>query len=212
MIPRIASADRLRLLLLPIALVVTPRPQIVRRRLVGGPSQIAQHPHRGPQPSNVRLPRQNDVHFHNAPGETELVPTLNHPAFEMLGGLRPFLLDVIVMIPGSLLDERADGEHPVRGGRDGAGVVEVEGSAARGGVVVVGFVEGRPHGVVAVGEGAIGDVEFVGHDEVVGGAVDEGGGGEEVGGRVFVDPVGGGGMEVEECDCQLEQAGGGGLG
>ena len=43
---------------------------------------------------------------------------------------------------------------------------------------------------MAIGEGAVGYVEFVGHYEVVFGAVDEGFGGAEMFGCVFVDPTG----------------------
>ena len=101
------------------------------------------------------------------------------------------LFDLVVIRPFGFVDEGLDGEHSVGGGADHGGIVEVEGSSAGRGVVVVGFVECGPGGVVAVGEAAVGDVEFVGHDEVVGGAVDEGGRGVQRGGRVFVDPVGG---------------------
>jgi hypothetical protein len=61
-------------------------------------------------------------------------------------------------------------------------------STAGRGVIVIGFIKGRPSGIVAVLEGTTGDVEFVGHDELIFRAVYEGGGCVEGFGGVFVDP------------------------
>jgi len=92
------------------------------------------------------------------------------------------------MSPFRRVDDGLNCQHPVWRGGDSRGIVEMQGSTARGGVVVVGFIQCRPGGVVAVGEGAVGDVEFVGHDKFVLGAVDERGGFVQGFGGVFVDP------------------------
>lgn len=68
------------------------------------------------------------------------------------------------MSPFCRVNDGLNRQHPVRRGGDRRRIVKMQGSTARGGVVVVGFIQCRPGGVVAVGEGSVGDVEFVGHD------------------------------------------------
>mmetsp|Transcript_22694 Transcript_22694/g.53594 ORF Transcript_22694/g.53594 Transcript_22694/m.53594 type:complete len:207 (-) Transcript_22694:173-793(-) len=188
MVRLVASADHLALLLLPVAIVVAPRPKHVRAPLVGGPAEVAEEPGSRPEPSNVRLAGQDEVHLEYAASEAELIPALDIAALEVLLLLLPLVLDRVVAIPLRGFEEALYREETVgRRGNHGA-VVEVEGSPAARRVVVVGLVERRPRGVVAVREAATGDVELVGHDEFVGRSVDEGLRRSEPLGCVLVDP------------------------
>ncbi len=101
-----------------------------------------------------------------------------------------FLVHGRVMRPLGILEHAPYREHAVGGRRDHGAVVKVERPPPARGVIVVGFVKGSPRRIVTVPEGATGDVEFVAHHEVVGGAVDETRGRAEAGGGVLVDPTG----------------------
>jgi len=87
--------------------------------------------------------------------------------------VRVFALQRVVMRPSRDVQYRPDRQHAIVGRGDGGRIVKVQGSAAARGIIVVALVQRRPRRVVSVGEGPAGDVEFVGHHEVVGRPVDE---------------------------------------
>jgi len=111
--------------------------------------------------------------------------------------VRVFALDRIVMRPLRFVQYRPYRQHAIVGRRDGRGIVKVERSSAARRIIVVALVQCRPRRVVSVGEGPAGDVEFVRHDEVVDGPVDETRRAAQVGRGILVDPssvhAGGGG-------------------
>mmetsp|Transcript_27955 Transcript_27955/g.82187 ORF Transcript_27955/g.82187 Transcript_27955/m.82187 type:complete len:512 (+) Transcript_27955:997-2532(+) len=188
MIRLVARAHALRLLPLPIARIVTPRPNVIRAGQIRRPTQIPEHPYGGPQPTDERISGQYHVEFDDPAGEAEFIPRLYHSRFVMLRLVFPFPVDGVVAIPFRLADLGGDAEHPVFVGGDHGGIVKVEGSSPGRRIVVVGLVQRGPHGIVTVGEGTVRDVELVRHDQFIRRSVDETLGRARLLGRVRIDP------------------------
>mmetsp|Transcript_27418 Transcript_27418/g.62965 ORF Transcript_27418/g.62965 Transcript_27418/m.62965 type:complete len:286 (-) Transcript_27418:132-989(-) len=174
-------------LLLPIALVVTPRPDPIGRGHVGGPTEITQQPDGRPQPSDVRIAGKDHFHLHDAAGETKLVPALEH-ARNIISRLFVYrLVDGILREPRRFADASGDIEvSPC--GRDRGRVVIMQ--RPESGIVhdVIVLVQSGPRGIVAVRKRATVYVEFVGHHQTILRAVDETGGRMKFGWGIRIDP------------------------
>mmetsp|Transcript_28430 Transcript_28430/g.57457 ORF Transcript_28430/g.57457 Transcript_28430/m.57457 type:complete len:377 (-) Transcript_28430:902-2032(-) len=62
-----------------------PRPDVLGGAHVGVAGEVAQEPKRRPEPTHVVLAREAHLRFHDAAGEAELVPRLEHGGAEVLG-------------------------------------------------------------------------------------------------------------------------------
>ena len=113
---------------------------------IPGPAEVAHRPDSGPQPSNPVQTRQRHRDFNISSGETELVPTANHPAF-------------VIQIMSFLLRQR-DLQGPVLGGYS-EGVIPLE--VARLPVVQV---DGFPVWIIPGVESPSVIVEFIGEDQL----------------------------------------------
>lgn len=163
MVLTVAGRECLCVLQFAVARVVTPGPNVVGAGQIGRASQIAHHPDGRPQATNVGVARKDHVDFDNAAGETKLVPGLHHARREIGLFVLPHFVDVIVPRPSRLFEVGRNLEKAILG-RDGRGIVKLHGTATRRTGVVVGTIEGRPHGVVAIAKGAIVHIELIRHD------------------------------------------------
>ena len=158
----LAAVDELRRAGLGRADAAGPRPHVLGRSDVGVARQVAQEPEGRPKAADVVLAGQNDLGLHDAAGEAELVPPLQHGTAEVLGVVHLLLLHVGV----------ADDLRVGRLGLDDQLAVVV-GEDVRGRVVVlrvVGVVvllHGGPLGILPVVEGSAGRVELVGEHKIV---------------------------------------------
>ena len=80
----LTAIDELRRTGLRSANTAGPRPNMFGRTDVGMASQIAQKPECWPKPADIVLAGKNDLRLHNAAGEAELVPTLQHGTSKVL--------------------------------------------------------------------------------------------------------------------------------
>jgi hypothetical protein len=143
--------------------VVAPRPQIVRRCFVGGPTEIAHHPHGRPQSTNERIARKNHVDFHNTTRKAKLIPTLDHTTTKIGLLMFPFLNDRIVPVPRCFFEHGRNFQIPIIGGNAG-GIVKLHTTTTGTTRIIIRPIQSRPQGIVAVGKGSVGNVEFIRHD------------------------------------------------
>ena len=113
---------------------------------IPGPAEVAHRPDSGPQSSNPIQTRQCYRDFNISSGETELVPTANHPAF-------------VIQIMSFLL-RQCDLQGPILGGYS-KGVIPLEVSR-----LPVVQIDGFPVRIVSGVESPSVIVEFIGKDQL----------------------------------------------
>ena len=88
---RVARADELFLLQVPCTFVIRPGPNPVTRRHISCSCKIAHEPHSWQKPTDVRSARKCRLNLDDTTREAEFIPTLYHPALEMLCTLPPLV-------------------------------------------------------------------------------------------------------------------------